>query len=108
MAEKKGSKGEEIKFEKAINDLEKIVEFLESDDVPLDEALKKYEEGIRLSRLLSQLLTQAEKKIEVLTRTLEGELKAEPFAPEEISAKPGRKTALNVPADDAKGEESLF
>ncbi len=70
---------EEIKFEKALERLEKIVEELESGNLPLDEALKKYEEGVKLSRLCSDRLSQAEKKIEVLTKTLNGSLKREPF-----------------------------
>ncbi len=73
---------EDIKFEKVVERLEKIVEFLESGEIPLDEALKKYEEGVKLSRLCSQKLSQAEKKIEILTRTLNGSLKAEPFEKE--------------------------
>ena len=74
---------EELKFEKAVERLEKIVEFLEGGDVALDEALKKYEEGVKLSRLCSQKLAQAEKKIEILTRTLNGALTAQPFDIEE-------------------------
>jgi len=70
---------EELKFEKALERLEKIVEELESGNIPLEEALKKYEEGVRLSRACSEKLTQAEKKIEVLTKTLGGTLKREPF-----------------------------
>ncbi|MBI2166772.1 MAG: exodeoxyribonuclease VII small subunit [Candidatus Omnitrophica bacterium] len=70
---------EELKFEKALERLEKIVEELESGNIPLEEALKKYEEGVRLSRACSEKLTQAEKKIEVLTKTLGGALKREPF-----------------------------
>jgi exodeoxyribonuclease VII small subunit len=62
----------EIKFEKAIEKLETIVEALESGNMPLDDALKKYEEGVKLSRACSAKLEQAETKIEVLTRTLSG------------------------------------
>lgn len=74
---------EEIKFEKAMERLEKIVEELEAGNIPLEEALKKYEEGVKLSRTCSEKLTQAEKKIEVLTKTLSGSLKREPFEMEE-------------------------
>ena len=61
---------EEIKFEKALERLEKIVEELESGDLALEEALKRYEEGVKLSRACTKKLTEAEKKIETLTRTL--------------------------------------
>ena len=108
MSDKKANKPEEMKFEKAIGELEKIVEFLEGDDVPLDEALQRYEEGIRLSRHLSHMLTQAEKKIEILTRTLEGEFKAEPFGGEEGAAKPRKKSPAVSSGDESGEAETLF
>lgn len=70
---------EELKFEKALERLEKIVEELETGNIPLEDALKKYEEGVRLSRACSEKLAQAEKKIQVLTKSLDGSLKREPF-----------------------------
>ena len=76
---------EEIKFEKALERLEKIVEDLEAGNIPLEDALKKYEEGVKLSALCQKRLSQAEKKIEVLTKSLDGSLKKEPFEPEESS-----------------------
>ena len=72
---------EEIKFEKALEKLEKIVEDLESGNVDLEEALKKYEEGVKLSGICQKRLAQAEKKIEILTRGLDGSLKREPLTP---------------------------
>ena len=74
---------EEIKFEKALERLEKIVEDLESGNVDLEEALKKYEEGVRLSGICQKRLAQAEKKIEVLTRSLDGSFKKEPLDTED-------------------------
>ena len=74
---------EELKFEKALERLEKIVEELEAGNIPLDEALKKYEEGVRLSRACNEKLTQAEKKIQILTKSLDGSLKRENFEFEE-------------------------
>lgn len=70
---------EEIKFEKALERLEKLVEELESGNIPLEDALKKYEEGVKLSRILNERLTAAEKKIQVLTKTLDGSFKREDF-----------------------------
>ena len=70
---------EELKFEKALERLEKIVEELEAGDIPLEDALKKYEEGVRLSRLLNERLAQAEKKIQILTKSLDGSSKREDF-----------------------------
>ncbi len=65
---------EEPKFEKALERLEEIVEALEGGNMPLDEALKKYEEGVKLSRLCVKKLEQAETKVELLTRALNEDL----------------------------------
>ena len=70
---------EELKFEKALERLEKIVEELESGNLPLEDALKRYEEGVKLSRACSEKLTQSEKKIQTLTKTLSGSFKREDF-----------------------------
>lgn len=65
-------------FESAMERLEKIVESLEQGQVPLDESLKLFEEGVKLSRLCYSRLEEIERKIEVLTK--EGsDLKAVPF-----------------------------
>jgi len=69
----------EVKFEDALKKLEKIVEELEAGDLSLDEALKKYQDGIELSRLCAQRLEGAKKKIEVLSRNKKGELELKPL-----------------------------
>jgi exodeoxyribonuclease VII small subunit len=69
----------EIKFEEALKKLEKIVGDLENGDLSLDEALKKYQEGIELSRLCNQRLENARKKIDVLAKNKKGELELKPF-----------------------------
>lgn len=99
---------EDFKFEKAIEKLEKIVEFLEAGDVELDEALKKYEEGVRLSRFCTQKLSQAEKKIEILTRSLNGTLSVEPFDGEEAEEKPKKSKKEPSNAGDSQDEGLLF
>ncbi len=53
-------------FEKAINDLEKIVKALESGDLPLEKALEKFEAGIKLSRYCTETLDEAEKRVTLL------------------------------------------
>lgn len=58
----------ELKFEDALKKLEKIVEDLERGNLSLDEALKKYEEGIALSRICTQRLENAKKKVDILTK----------------------------------------
>ncbi len=69
------------KFEDALNKLEKIVSKLEEGDIPLEESLKLFEEGIRLSRFCNQKLDEAEKKVEILLKGKDGMLKAYPFDP---------------------------
>jgi exodeoxyribonuclease VII small subunit len=69
----------EMKFEDALEKLEKIVAELEEGGLPLEKSLKKFEEGIKLSRFCSKKLKEAERKIELLTKTAEGELETKPF-----------------------------
>lgn len=58
--------GEELNFEEAISRLEDIIEDLENKDMPLNEALAEYEEGVKLSKFCSNKLQQAEEKIEII------------------------------------------
>ncbi|NQT00342.1 MAG: exodeoxyribonuclease VII small subunit [Candidatus Omnitrophica bacterium] len=62
----------EMKFEEALKRLEKIVQELELGKLPLDDSLKRYEEGIKLSRFCHKTLQAAQKKIQVLTKKGEG------------------------------------
>ena len=66
-------------FEKALADLENIVQRLDENDISLDESLSLFEEGIKLSRFCSQKLDSVEDKVEILLRDDEGNLKKEPF-----------------------------
>ena len=66
------------KFEDCLQQLEKIVEQLERGDLPLEDALKLFEEGVRLSSFCRQELESAEGKVEILLKQ-NGKLQAEPF-----------------------------
>ncbi len=66
-------------FEKDLEKLEQIVQNLEKGDLTLEEALKQFEEGIRLARQCEKALSEAERKIEILLRNEEGEIEAKPF-----------------------------
>ncbi len=66
-------------FEKAFQQLEKIVQRLEGEELPLDEALQLFEEGIRLSRFCNQKLEEIEKKIELILADAKGQPMIEPF-----------------------------
>ena len=70
-----------IDFEKSLKRLEKIVEELEDGDLTLDEALKKYREGIELSRTCTKMLNEAKNKVEKLVKK-EGALTTEQFESE--------------------------
>jgi exodeoxyribonuclease VII small subunit len=76
----------EPKFEKDLEKLEQIVEALETGGLSLDDALKRFEEGIKLARRCEKALTEAERKIEILLKNAEGELVAEPFQETETEA----------------------
>ena len=73
----------EIKFEKAIQRLEKIVDDLEKGEMDIDKSLEIFEEGIKMSRVCSKKLNEAEAKIEKLTKNQKGELVSELFPVEE-------------------------
>ncbi|HEX7150094.1 MAG TPA: exodeoxyribonuclease VII small subunit [Thermoanaerobaculia bacterium] len=71
-------------FEKSFQQLEKIVQRLEGEELPLDESLQLFEEGIRLSRFCHQRLEEVEKKIELILADAKGEPRTEPFESEEL------------------------
>ena len=73
----------EIKFEKAIQRLETIVDDLEKGELDIDKSLEIFEEGIKMSRVCSKKLNEAEAKIEKLTRDQKGELVSELFPVED-------------------------
>ena len=66
------------KFEECLQQLEKIVEQLERGDLPLEQSLKLFEEGVRLSNSCKQELEAAEGKVEILMKQ-GGKLQAQPF-----------------------------
>jgi exodeoxyribonuclease VII small subunit len=69
-------------FEKNFQELEKIVQRLESEELPLDESLQLFEQGIRLSRFCHQRLEEVEKKIELILADAKGQPRVEPFEAE--------------------------
>jgi exodeoxyribonuclease VII small subunit len=66
------------KFEECLQRLEKIVDQLEKGEIPLEQALKLFEEGIQLSNSCRKELEEAEGKVEILLKQ-NGKLQAEPF-----------------------------
>ena len=60
------NKPENMAFEETLNELDTIVNQLESGDLPLDGALKQFERGIHLARQGQKTLTEAEQRVEIL------------------------------------------
>jgi exodeoxyribonuclease VII small subunit len=75
MAAKRSSN----EFETSFKQLEEIVRRLEAEELPLDESLQLFEEGIRLSRFCHQRLEEVEKKIELILADAKGQPRTEPF-----------------------------
>jgi exodeoxyribonuclease VII small subunit len=71
-------------FEEALKKLEGIVEAMESEELPLEELLAKYEEGTQLTKVCQTKLAEAELKIQQLEKTSSGELKVKTLASEEV------------------------
>jgi len=73
----------EKKFESALSRLEEIVQELEQGEVPLEQSLKLFEEGVKLSRICNKRLEEAERKVEILLKDKSGNITARPFEEEE-------------------------
>ena len=106
VTEKKNEAG----FEQDLEKLEAIVDSLEEGGQPLEKSLKQFETGIQLTRKCEKALRQAEQKIEMLVRGMDGDLEAQPFNSEEAQAaeskptakkKPVKKTEAATPAEDS-------
>jgi len=69
-------------FEDSLARLETIVADLEGGDLPLEEALKLFEEGIGVVKRCTRKLDEAEKRVEVLLKTADGEMATAPLDPE--------------------------
>ena len=74
-------------FEQAMKQLEQIVQELESGDMPLEKAIKKFEEGIQLSKFCTEKLDETEKRITILIQDSGGKISEMPF--EEGNNDPG-------------------
>lgn len=63
------SSNKKFNLEKSLSDLEALVDELESGDLPLEKAMKKFEEGIKLTRGCQTALKEAEQKVEILLKS---------------------------------------
>jgi exodeoxyribonuclease VII small subunit len=67
------SSTKKFNLEKSLADLEELVDELESGDLPLEKAMKKFEAGIKLTRGCQTALKEAEQKVEILLKSADGE-----------------------------------
>ena len=72
-----------INLEKSLADLEALVEELESGDLPLEQAMKKFEDGIKLTRSCQAALKEAEQRVEILLANEGGDASLETFQPDD-------------------------
>ncbi len=70
----------DLKFEDCLTRLEQIVTALEAGNLPLEESLKVFEEGVTLARQCSRYLDEAERRIEILGKDEAGATTTRPFA----------------------------
>ena len=75
------AKKKEERFEESIQRLQAIVERMEKGDLPLEEAMESFTEGVRLVQSCHQKLEQAESKVQMLMKDQEGTWTAVPFDP---------------------------
>ncbi|MBM4262009.1 MAG: exodeoxyribonuclease VII small subunit [Deltaproteobacteria bacterium] len=68
-------------FEAALENLEQLVEQLESGDLPLEDSLAAFEKGVALVKYCNQKLGEVEKKIELLTKDKDGKLQITALTP---------------------------
>ena len=84
-AQNNAGKLDPLPFEAALKRLESIVEAMESEELPLETLLGKYEEGTRLAKICQDKLAEADLKIQQLEKNAAGEIKLKPLTMNEPS-----------------------
>jgi exodeoxyribonuclease VII small subunit len=79
MPRAKPADAEPLDFERAMAELEQLVQKLEKGDLPLEESLAAFERGVALTRTCQTALRQAEQKVELLLQKPGGEAERVPF-----------------------------
>ena len=93
-------------FENSLSSLEKIVSQLEEGDLSLEESLKLFEDGVKLSRECQERLNQAERRIEVLLKDENGNPALQIIESGDLRAEPSPKIKKRIVFDD--DDESPF
>ncbi len=93
-------------FEASLGELEKIVRKLEDGELSLEESLKLFEDGVKLSRECQERLSQSERRIEVLLKDVSGNLALQNLAPEDLREERQPKVKKRIVFEDE--DESPF
>ncbi len=101
MSEKKKT------FEASLQELEKIVRRLEDGDLPLEESLKLFEDGVRLSRECQERLDQAERRIEILLQDEEGKPVLQTIGAENLSEEQSPAVKRRIVFGDSDDEPTF-
>jgi exodeoxyribonuclease VII small subunit len=94
-----------LKFESAMDRLEKIVEQMESGKLPLEDLIVRYEEGMNLVKICQERLANAEQKIEIITRNTAGKAVVKEFESTQEPATPDKSAEE---AESTNDEIKLF
>jgi exodeoxyribonuclease VII small subunit len=97
-----------LSFEKALADLEGIVQKLEKGGLSLNESLALFEKGVKLAKYLREELGKAEKKVEILLKDDKGEVRKEPFdLDREVGYSPEKAEGEGEEDEDEDDEEEI-
>lgn len=94
----------EANFEQAMKRLEEIVELMESGELPLEDLIVRYEEGMKLVKVCQERLASAEKRIEIITRDSAGK----PVVKEFEAAAAAIAAPLEAKGESKNVDVSLF
>ena len=97
--------GADLSFETAMDRLEKIVEQMESGQLPLEDLIVRYEEGMNLVKVCQERLASAEQKIEIIARNNAGKPVVKDF---EAAAEPRPETKPATGQEHQNDEVRLF
>jgi len=92
----------EINFETAMDRLEKIVGQMESGELPLEDLIVRYEEGMNLVKVCQERLASAEQKIEIIARNSSGKPTVKDFAPSGDNSKTETTNGEETQSDEVR------
>ena len=95
------------KFEDELKDLEGIVAQIDSGELSLEDSITAFERGVGLVRSLNQKLDEVERKVELLMRNAQGELKTTPYDAAAAKAESGNKPEENRKDGHKKDDEDI-